>query len=93
MVSLGLLLKGPPSYPSQRAKGSQCLKALIGLEGAHAFNVSIFGGVEHLRDPAGWRVLAMRPPMDAGRTAEDHSEMVKERRELQASKSEALRRH
>jgi hypothetical protein len=26
------------------------LKMLIRLEGAHAFCVSIFGGVEHLRD-------------------------------------------
>ena len=27
----------------------RCPKMLIGLEGAHAFQVSIFGGVEHLR--------------------------------------------
>jgi hypothetical protein len=31
------------------AHDEQPLKMLIGLEGAHAFCVSIFGGVEHLR--------------------------------------------
>jgi hypothetical protein len=37
--------------PSQdwRAATASCLQMLLGLEGAHAFYVSIFGGVEHLR--------------------------------------------
>ena len=43
--------------------------------------------------PAGRRVLEMRPPMDADRTTEDQSAIVREHRELQASKSGALRRH
>jgi hypothetical protein len=32
------------------AATGQCLKMLIGREGAHAFCVSIFGRVEHLRE-------------------------------------------
>jgi hypothetical protein len=47
----------PATGPQATGGGSQAtgaaerqtLKALIRLEGAHAFCVSIFGGVEHLR--------------------------------------------
>ena len=36
------------SYPADRAAPyCRCAKMLIRLEGAHAFCVSIFGGVEH----------------------------------------------
>ena len=37
------------SYMSRVPVGTASLKVLIGLEGAHGFRVSMFGGVEHLR--------------------------------------------
>ena len=36
----------------ERAHKNQRLKMLIGLEHAHAFSMSMFGGFEHLRDLA-----------------------------------------
>ena len=43
----------------------QSLKMLIGLEGAHAFYVSIFGGVEHLRTFAPFRVVSFKEAVGA----------------------------
>jgi hypothetical protein len=40
---------GPPSPKSAVPRPRHCLKVLIGLEVAHDFMVSTFGGIEHLR--------------------------------------------